>query len=137
MNQQDQRSETDFFGEVVYSYTRKQAVEDGCQVLLTGDHAALARDFGWKYPIYFTRGVWGLIEQSAAFENDPNDLTGILWDFFLNARFGKDVTEDIRKFYVTINKDGRRQRHLFYIQVGPTDIDDPAPALTIMQEEDR
>jgi hypothetical protein len=137
MKKINQQADSDLFGEVVYSYTRKQAVADGHQILLTGDNAALARDFGWKYPIYFTRGVWDLIEQSAAYENDPNDLTGILWDFLMTARFGQDVTEDLRKFYITINEKGRPHRHLFYIQVGPTDIDDPAPALTIMQEADR
>ena len=137
MNQNDEKAKDSIFGEVIYTYTRKQALEDGHQVLLTGDNADLAKDIGWKYPVYFTKAVWDLIEHSAAFENDPNDMTGILWDFLMLARFGQDITEDIRKFYVTINKNGRPRRHLFYLQIGPTDIDDPAPALTIMQEEDR
>ena len=125
------------FGEVIYTYTRRQAVEDGYQILLTGENAELAQDIGWKYPVYFTRGVWDLIEDSAAFEDEPIDLTGILWDILMMARFGKDVTDDLRKFYVTIRINGRPRRCLFYVQVGPTDMDEPSPALTIMQEEDR
>jgi hypothetical protein len=125
------------FGEVIYAYTRKQAIADGYQVLLSGDYAGLARDIGWKYPVYLTRGVWDLAERAAASETDENDLSGVLWDILMVARFGDKITEDTRKFYVTLNTVGRHHRHLFYVQVGPTDIDDPAPSITIMLPEDR
>jgi len=127
----------DLFGEVIYAYTRKQAIEDGHQVLLSDDYASLARDFGWKYPVYLTRGVWDLAEQASASNKVCNDLTGVLWDILMMARFGQDIAEDTREFYVNINTNGCNRRHQFYLQVGPTDIDDPAPAITIMMPEDR
>ena len=132
-----ENSAQEIFGEVIYAYTRKQAIADGYQVLLTGDYAGLARDIGWKYPVYLTRGVWDLAEQAAASETDENDLSGVLWDILMVARFGEEITDDTRKFYVTLKTVGRHRRHLFYVQVGPTDIDDPAPAITIMMPEDR
>ena len=136
MNQNSAKSH-EVFGEVIYAYTRKQAIIDGYQVLLADDHAELAREVGWKYPVYLTSGVWDLVEQAVASIKDGNDLAGVLWDILMMARFGKEITEDTRKFQVMISKFGRKHRHLFYVQVGPTDIDDPAPAITVMMPEDR
>jgi Family of unknown function (DUF6573) len=126
----------EIFGEPIYEYTRKNAIEDGQQIKLADDYAALARDAGWKYPVYLTSGVWGLIETAVASKRHCNDFTGVLWDILYMARFGRDVSPDTRAFKVIIT--GTRQRnHLLYAQVGPTDIDDPAPAITIMLPEEK
>ena len=136
MNPNSEKIPHEAFGEVIYAYTRKQAIEDGYQVLLTGKHAELAREAGWKYPVYLTRGVWDLMEQSVASEKD-GDLTGVLWNALVMARFGENIAVDTRTFKVIIKGTGRKHQQLFYLQVGPTDIDDPAPAITIMLPEDR
>lgn len=129
--------EKSIFGDVIYTYTRKNAIEDGFQVLLTGDHAQLAKEAGWKYPVYLTRGVWDLVEKAVASENHCNDMVGVLWDILFMARFGRDISNDTRAFTVIITGCGHKHDHLFYLQVGPTDIDDPLPAITIMLEDDR
>jgi hypothetical protein len=137
MNTEKQKAEHEVFGPVIYAYTRKQAIEDGYQVLLTDEHAKLARQAGWKYPVYLTRGVWDLIEQAVEAKQYCNDMSGVLWDVLFMARFGSNISEDIRAFTVIITGFGRKRNHLLYIQVGPTDIDDPTPAITIMMPEDR
>jgi hypothetical protein len=137
MNSDTQNATKEIFGEVIYAYTRKQAIADGYQVLLTDDHAKLARQAGWKYPVYLTRGVWDLIEQAVEAKKHCNDLSGVLWDVLFMARFGSNISEDTRAFTVIITGCGRKQNHLLYIQVGPTDIDDPTPAITIMLPYDR
>jgi hypothetical protein len=137
MNSDAQNVNQDIFGNVIYAYTRKQAIEDGYQVLLTDDYAKLARQAGWKYPVYLTRGVWDLIEQAIEAKKQCNDMSGVLWDVLFMARFGQDITQDTRAFTVIITGCGRKRNHLLYIQVGPTDIDDPRPAITIMLPEDR
>lgn len=125
------------FGEVIYAYTRKQAIEDGFQVLLTEEHAQLAKEAGWKYPVYLTRGVWNLVETAVDSERHCNDLAGVLWDILYMARFGKNISKDTRAFKVIITGCGKKRLYLLYLQIGPTDIDDPQPAITIMLEEDR
>jgi hypothetical protein len=137
MNPDAEKTNREIFGEVIYAYTRKQAIEDGYQILLTGEHAELARDAGWKYPVYLTRGVWDLIEQAVTSKTHCHDLTGVLWNILLMARFGKDIAEDTRTFTVIITGCGRNRKQQLYLQVGPTDMDDPAPAITIMLQEDR
>ncbi|MEJ2718958.1 MAG: hypothetical protein P8182_17815 [Deltaproteobacteria bacterium] len=127
---------TETFGEPIYAYTRKQAVEDGQQVKLTGDYAALAREAGWNHPVYLTSGVCDLIDAAMASKEHSNDFIGVLWDILYMARFGKEVSADTRAFKVIITGT-RKREHLLYARVGPTDIDDPAPAMTIMLPEER
>ena len=40
--------------EVLYAYTRKQALADGVQI----DVSEMAREAGLKFPVYLTRAVW-------------------------------------------------------------------------------
>ena len=47
------------FGEVVYSYTRKQAIEDG--VLVDLSEIATIKEH-WKFPFACTATVWAIIE---------------------------------------------------------------------------
>ena len=56
------------FGEVVYSYTRKQAIEDGVLVDLSGIETIKEH---WKYPFACTATVWAIIE--AALQKDGQD----------------------------------------------------------------
>jgi len=136
MMEEKGNSVAEVFGEPIYAYTRKQAVEDGQQVKLTGDYAALAREAGWKHPVYLTSGVCDLIDAAMASTKHCNDFTGVLWDILYMARFGKEVSADTRAFRVIITGTGKRG-HLLYARVGPTDIDDPTPAMTIMLPEER
>ena len=122
------------FGQVIYTYTRKQAIADGSQIKLEGEHAKIARQVGWKYPVYLTSSVWALIEE--AVENGRDDIGTVLWDIVRMARFGKNISQDTRIFQVIITGTGHMRNHRLYLQVGPTDFDDPSPAITIMLPED-
>src|ERR1035441_8107595 len=65
------------FGNVIYSYTRKQAIEDGVLVDIT----EMAKEAGIKYPVAITStAFFGYVAP------DPmppgQDLKGRLWDLF-------------------------------------------------------
>ena len=123
--------------EIIYSYTRKQAIEDGYQVKLEGEQAQLAKEAGYKYPVYMTSGVWGLTEQAINNEKHCNDLSGVLWDIFYMSRFtGKMLNDRLKEFTVIITGIGRKKYHTLYVECGATDIDDPAPCLTFMLPEE-
>jgi hypothetical protein len=121
------------FGDVIYSYSRKQAIADGGQVLLEGDHAQLVKEAGYKWPVYLTTGVFSLIELSCSNPKLCNDFQGVLWDILWMSRMNNRVlSETKRSFEVIISGTGRKRIHQMLITVGPTDIDNPAPCLTIM-----
>lgn len=123
--------------EVIYTYTRKQAIEDGMQSRLEGEHAQSAKEAGYKYPVFITSGVLGLIEQAVNNKKYCNDFAGVLWDIlYMSRATGRPVNERMVKFEVIITGTGRQRTHTMYIECGAMDFDDPAPVLTIMLPEE-
>jgi len=74
-----QQTMTDYFGPVIHSYTRAQAIEDGVLV----DVTEAAKEAGFKFPVALTRAVW---ENCVAWDDEDNnrqiyqDESGRLWD---------------------------------------------------------
>ena len=119
------------FGPVIYSYTRKQAVADGVQV----DVTKTAQEAGIKYPMFLTRAVWD------AYVAVPPDVTaqdeaGRLWDVVWMTRFGilraRPGVDRIPVALYVRNDNHRAKLVKLIAQCGPLDIDDPAPAITVM-----
>ena len=119
------------FGPVVYSYTRAQAVADGVQV----DVTKTAQEAGIKFPMFLTRAVWD------AYVAVPEGVTaqdeaGRLWDVVWMTRFGilrARPGVDRVPVALYVRNDNRRAKLVKLIaQCGPMDIDDPAPAITVM-----
>jgi hypothetical protein len=70
------------FGEVIYAYTRSQAVADGEQV----EVSKLATEAGIRFPVFLTRGVYDqFVTVPAGVEGQ--DETGRLWDILTMLRF--------------------------------------------------
>lgn len=121
--------------EIAYSYTRKQAIEDGEQVLLD---ARMTKEAGYRYPVYMTRSVWNLVEMAVNNKKHCNDLEGVLWDIlYMSIRnHTRCLDASTYQFVVIITGTGRVRNHMMLVNCGPTDIDNPAPAITIMLPED-
>src|ERR1039458_9163048 len=65
----------ELFGEVISSYSRAQAIEDGVLV----DFSSAAREAGIKFPVAMTRTVWGkYVEVPEGVK--CQDERGRLWD---------------------------------------------------------
>ncbi|EQD56202.1 hypothetical protein B1B_09022, partial [mine drainage metagenome] len=58
MNDQDRDAAEAIFGELIYSYSRADAIRDGVLV----DVSERAKRAGIKHPTACTAGVWALIE---------------------------------------------------------------------------
>ena len=128
------------FGEVIYSYTRAQAVADGVQVEVT----KTAQEAGIKFPVFLTRTVFD------SFVTVPEGVTGQdeagrLWDIVWMLRFGilrsrpsaagAACTRIPVAFYV--RNDNRAARLVKLIATcGALDIDDPQPAITLMMPDE-
>lgn len=63
--------------EIIYSYSRKQAIEDG--VLFDITETPEAQEAGFKIPICLTAGVSDLVKVPEKLEG-LQDFTGRLWD---------------------------------------------------------
>lgn len=129
------QSGTDF-GEIIYSYTRAQAVADGVQVEVT----KTAQEAGIKFPVFLTRTVFD------AYVAVPPDVTaqdeaGRLWDIVWMLRFAiirsRSGQDHIPVALYVKNADNRPSRLVKLIaQCGPLDMDDPQPAITVMMPDE-
>jgi hypothetical protein len=84
--------------EVIHSYTRQQAIEDGYLVDVSG--TAEANEAGFKAPLCLTRGVYSLIEVPAGLKG-IQDLKGRLWDTLFVAATTFRASND--KYLVPFN----------------------------------
>ena len=116
---------------IVYSYTRSQAVADGVQVEVT----KTAQEAGIRFPVFITRTAFD------AYVTVPPDVTGQdeagrLWDVVWMLRFailrGPDNCPRL-PFALYVRNDHHKAKLVKLIATcGPLDMDDPQPAITIM-----
>ena len=123
------------FGEVIYAYTRAQAVADGVQVEVT----KTAQEAGIKFPMFLTRAVFD--KYVAVPEGvTGQDETGRLWDVVWMTRFAIiRARPGVQRIPVApyVRNDNHRPRLVKLIATcGPLDIDDPQPAITVMMPDE-
>ncbi len=123
------------FGDVVYSYTRAQAVADGVQV----EVSKVAAEAGIRFPVFLTRTVY---DAYVAVPPDVSgqDEAGRLWDVVWMTRFAilraKPGVDRI-PVALYVRNDNRAAKLVKLIATcGPLDIDDPAPAITVMMPDE-
>ena len=123
------------FGEVIYSYTRAQAVADGVQVEVT----KTAQEAGIKFPVFLTRTVFD------SFVTVPEGVTGQdeagrLWDIVWMLRFGiiRSIpgTDRIPVAFYVRNDNRTARLGKLIATCGALDIDDPQPAITLMMPDE-
>lgn len=118
--------------DVVSTYTRKQALEDGLLV----DVTEMAREAGIRVPTAVTAGLWADVHDMPPSKQGAQDPTGRLWDVLIMYHFrawpalgeGDTVT------YRLIMHQGRRTYYTVKAVVGPGDHGEPV--LTLMRPDE-
>ena len=117
--------------DIIYAYTRKQAVEDGEQV----DVSTTAAEAGIRFPVFLTRRVYDkyvTVPENVSFQ----DEAGRLWDIVWMLRFAiKRLSGggDRITYSLHVANDNRRARLVQLVATcGPLDMDDAQPAIPIM-----
>jgi hypothetical protein len=114
--------------EVIYAYTRQQAIEDG----VLHDVSELAKEAGFQFPVAVTAAAWAAsvaVPKACPWQ----DETGRLWDLLMMLRHGVRVSEGgaVIYFDVLVQNDERAPRPLRLKAVcGPGDT--PSPVITVM-----
>ena len=112
--------------DIISCYPRKQAIEEGFQVCVSDNFPNDTRIY--KYPVYFTKAVWGLCQGKGE----------IVWDICYMSAFKKTDSSIIE--YSVIVEGAERKPDFFeddfpcyrlLAECGAMDFDDPAPAITI------
>ena len=124
-----------FFGGIIYAYSRAQALADGVQVEVT----KTAQEAGIKFPMFLTRAVYD------AYVTVPEGVTaqdeaGRLWDVLWMLRFAimrSRAGQAYLPFALYVRNDNRAARLVKLVATcGPLDIDDDQPAITILMPDE-
>lgn len=134
LNQED-----NLFGQLIYSYTRAEALEDGELI----DVSKMAKEAGFKIPVAVTRAVWGKYIKWTDEDTDKQthqDESGRLWDILwmlsLAARRGRHQGQVYYKLHV-IPRNGRSLKaRLTQLKATIHGGDQGEPVITIMLPEE-
>ena len=136
-NISNEQSAEAFFGEVISTYTRAQAIEDGALI----DAGSMASEAGFKWPVALTSAVWA--DCVAWTEDDSKqqvhqDQSGRLWDVLYMAshaiRTAKDSGDRLLFKLYRVVRDGHSTEAVLVtlkLIVGPGDAGEPV--ITILQ----
>lgn len=121
--------------EVVYSYTRAQALADGVLV----DVTETAKELGVKIPVALTHAVWHrYVELTPAAERACNDERGRLWDvlwmFRWAATSSPDASEVVFSLLVVTDSVAPSLVQLKAI-CGPGDEGEPVITIMLLEED--
>ena len=118
----------EFFGEVISSYSRAQAIDDGVLVDLSALFPSDTRLYKW--PVACTSGVWSLIEK-VCLQRDTGELIGAgawVWDLCWMSIRAKMTVISQSEFLFKCSIGNKVQT--FKVACGPGD--NAEPVITIM-----
>jgi hypothetical protein len=116
------------FGEVIYGYSRKQAIEDGVLIDVTNQ----ANQF-FQFPMAITAEVYGElnnIPKKHAAESFAGRLHDVLFMAFTEVKKGKTKSQTLM-FSAIVNTDDKEKIKQYKMVIGPGD--NMEPVLTIMK----
>ena len=131
--------EDPFFGPVIYSYTRAQAIADGVLV----DVTEMAKGAGFHLPVAITEALENRLSPTRVDQNLGQDYDGRLWDVLWLAAFTIKLADrgtDTVNFTVALQETDTKSRQPQTIELhiravcGPGD--DGEPVVTIGFPED-
>ena len=123
------------FGEVISSYDREQALEDGVYI----DISAMAKEAGIRFPVAITSNLYHkYVVPSEKAKTMGQSIDGRLWDVLTMFRFAAKNTKGSKLSFKVIFQDGVRDRKIIEILsvCGPISATDSSPAISIYLLED-
>jgi len=115
--------------DVVYAYTRTQAIQDGVLV----DVSELAREAGFRWPVAVTAAVWALVSDIPVSRQGLESTDGRMWDVLWMARWAakRGGSEGL---YDLVLRHGNKRKATLKLHTGPGD--DGSPVCTILMPDE-
>jgi hypothetical protein len=140
-NFSNEQSTESFFGKVISSYTRAQAIEDGVLI----DAGPMASEVGFIWPVALTSTVWA---DCVAWTDDDSqkqvhqDQSGRLWDVVYMAsyaiRTSKDSGDRLLFQIYRVPRDGHSTKAVcmtLKLIIGPGDTGKPVITILLPNED--
>jgi hypothetical protein len=124
------------FGEVIHTYTRAQAIEDGVLVDLMQNELGEVSRQHYKFPIACTLAVFEVMQKAVENPRYCQDYAGILHDMlFMSKAMKRKIDESTVIFRAIIVGAGRQRNHDFKLIVGPGDQGEPVITIMLPNED--
>ena len=140
-NTSNKQTAESFFGNVISTYTRAQAIEDGVLI----DPGSMAREAGFKWPVALTINAWAdcvAWTDADSQQQVHQDQSGRLWDTLYMAsyaiRTSKDSGDRILFQLYRVPRDGNSTKAVLVtlkLIVGPGDSGEPAITILLSNED--
>ena len=140
-NSSNNRSTESFFGEVISTYTRAQAINDGVLI----DAGSMAQEAGFKWPVAITSAAWADCVAWSEDDSDKQvhqDQSGRLWDVLFMAshaiRTGSGSGDRLLFELYRVPRDGRSTKAeltTLKLIVGPGDQGEPVITILLPHED--
>lgn len=121
------------FGELIYHYSRAQAIADGVLV----DVSEVARELGFHAPVAVTEAVWTRVvvwQEEEAGQDEQGRLWDVLWRARLAARSAKEQSEIDYTLRVEQAGDAVEEVAL-RLHIGPGDAGEPVITILMLNED--
>ena len=140
-NTSNEPSVESFFGKVISTYTRTQAIEDGVLI----DAGAMAREAGFKWPVAITTAAWAdcvAWTEADSRQQVYQDESGRLWDVLYMASYAirnsKRSGDRLLFQLYRVPRDGCSNEAVLTtlkLIVGPDDAGDPVSTILLPNED--
>ena len=140
-NTSNQQSAESFFGNVISTYTRTQAIEDGVLI----DPGSMAKEAGFKWPVALTADAWAdcvAWTDADSQKQVHQDQSGRLWDTLYMAshaiRTSKDSGDWLLFQLYRVPRDGLSTEAVLVtlkLIVGPGDSGEPVVSILLPNED--
>ena len=131
--------------ELISTYSRQQAIEDGTLVdLMQSETISAVLEAGFRFPIAitataFSLAIWPIDNEDADkwLESECQDLQGRLWDVLTMMKLAaKSSDDDTVYFRVSIQNWQTKRRNTITLKAVCGPNDDLSPCITIMLPEE-
>ena len=140
-NTSNEQTAESFFGDVISTYTRAQAIEDGVLV----DPGSMANEAGFKWPVALTADAWAdcvAWTDADSQQQVHQDQSGRLWDTLYMAshaiRTSKDSGDRLLFQLYRVPRDGHSTEAVLVtlkLIVGPGDSGEPVVTILLPNED--
>jgi hypothetical protein len=126
---------TEIFGEVIHSYSRAQAIEDGVLV----DVSPVAREAGLRFPVALTRSVWELyvaVPTGVECQDESGRLWDVVWMLAVAIRTSRQADLATIRYQLHVRNNNARSTLVTLKAVcGPGDAGEPVITVMLPDED--
>ena len=129
---------SDIFGDVIHSYTREQAIDDGVLIDVTD----VARQAGFRWPVAVTSAVYATyveVPEGVDLQDESGRLWDVVWMAFCAIKRGTPTDSSNRMAFQLHVRDDNRDRTpplvTLHAHAGPGDQGEPVITIMLPEED--